>query len=965
MIREKILSRSMRQMFSGGVILGLLVVAQPLLAQGQIEVVQVTGTRITTPGTTSNSAISSISADDIRAAQPIAVEQFFKGLPAAVPAIGPGTNNGTGGGATLDLRGFGPNRTLVLVNGRRLVPFNLVGAVDTNTIPIALLSRVDLMTGGASVVYGADAVSGVVNFHLKRNFTGVDLSTSYGASADERDARRRRTDLTIGANLADQRGNVVLSVGKTTADPLTQGARTYGITSLNSVTGAPTGSPTTVPSVFSTSKGAGGTDTLSGSWQIDPATGALVQPASLYNANPLNYFVTGLERTQATSLGTFKISEHAQAYAELFYTRSKVASTIAETGTFGSTFSVPIGNPFIPAAARQQLCARRGIPAASCVEGNPTIVPLLVNRRFVELGPRYFDFDNKTLQYTLGLKGALAHDWTYDLYWNRGNADQDQRRRNWGSQSKVSQALNALTSSTCVNPANGCVPLNVFGRAGSITPAQLGFINLSTLLLQSVQQDVGALSFSGDLGSKLVSPFSGLPITMALSLEQRKVLAYTQSDAALRLPGEVLGNAATTPDRSGQFKLKEYALEMLVPLVNDKPFIKALNLELGYRQTAFSTTGKSHDYGSWKYGGEWAPVRSLRLRGMLQKATRAPNVNELFAPVVPALSNLAVDPCQGNRISQGAANTAGTLSNLCRLTGVPQGEIGSLPAPASSQINSQTGGNPALGPEQARTRTLGFVWEPVPKLTLTVDYYKIDIDKAISSPSTTDILDGCYSTAFNPGLVQNAACALIGRNTINGTFNGVESKGVRTALSNLGTQNTSGIDVNVAYRLGLAQLGMDPTFGNLDLGWGFNQVQSYSFRPTPASIARDCLGFYSVACGGPNYQRKFNQRSTWTIGAWSLAYNWRYVSGVIEEPGGTDFLPAFARIDAYHYVDLSAAWNVSKMIRLIVSVNNAANKKPPVVGGSIGSTTSNGGNTFPQYYDAVGRYVTFGATLKF
>jgi outer membrane receptor protein involved in Fe transport len=656
--------------------LGLAGIAPPLLAQERMEVVQVTGTRITLPGATSSSPISSFSAEELGAAQPIAVEELFKGLPAAVPAIGQGTNTGTGGGATIDLRGLGPSRTLVLLNGRRLVPFNLLGAVDTNAIPLALLSRVDLMTGGASVVYGADAVSGVVNFKLKRNFTGVDLSTSYAATTEERDTRRRRTELTMGANLPDNRGNVVLSVGRTTADALTQGARAYGITSLNSVTGAAIGSPTTVPSAFSTSKGPGGTDTLAGTWQINPDTGALVQPAQLYNTNPVNYYVTGLERTQASALGNLRISEHSEAYAELFHTRSRVGAALAETGTFASTFNVPIGNPFIPAAARQQLCARRGIPAASCVEGNPTIVPLLVNRRFVELGPRYFDFDNKTLQYTLGLKGALAHDWTYDAYWSRGHADQVQTRRNWGSFSKLGQALNAVSSTTCVNPANGCVPLNVFGAAGSITPAQLGFINLSTQLLQSVRQDVGMLSFSGDLGKRLASPLAVEPVTMALSFEQRKMLAYTQSDAALQVQGEVLGNGATSPDRSGTFRLREVAIESLVPVVQYKPLMHALNLELGYRHTEFSSAGKSPGYGSWKYGGEWAPIRPLRMRAMVQKATRAPNVNELFAPVVTGLSNLAVDPCQGDRINQAASNTAGTLSNLCRLTGVPQGDIG-------------------------------------------------------------------------------------------------------------------------------------------------------------------------------------------------------------------------------------------------------------------------------------------------
>jgi iron complex outermembrane receptor protein len=965
MVREKILSRSMRQMFTGGVMLGLAGMVQPLQAQEKMEVVQVMGTRITAPGTISNSPISSITVEDVNAAQPIAVEEFFKSLPAAVPAIGPGINSGSSGAATIDLRGLGPNRTLVLVNGRRLVPFNLNGAVDTNAIPLSLLSRVDLMTGGASVVYGADAVSGVVNFNLKRNFSGVDLTTSYGATAGERDARRRRTDLTVGANLPDNRGNVVLSVGKTLADPLTQGARAYAFTSLNSVTGAPIGSATTVPSAFSTSKGAGGTDTLAGAWQINPATGALMQPVQLYNTNPVNYYATGLERIQATALGNFKINQHAEAYAELFYTGSKVGAALAETGTAGSTFNVPIGNPFIPAAARQQLCARRGIPAASCVEGNPTLVPLLVNRRFVELGPRYFDFDTKTKQATLGIRGALTLDWAYDAYWSRGDADQTGMRRNWGSQSRVVQALNALNSTTCVNPANGCVPLNVFGAAGSITPAQLGFINLSAQTRQAVRQDVGMVSFSGDLGRVLASPFAAQPITMAISLEQRKLLASTESDAALQVQGEVLGNGATTPDRSGVFKLREYAIELLAPLVKDKPLMRALNLELGYRQTDFSNSGKSRDYGSWKAGGEWAPVQSLRFRGMVQKATRAPNVNELFAPVVTGVANLAIDPCQGNRINQAASNTPGTLSNLCRLTGVPQGEIGSLPAPSSGQISNQTRGNPALGPEQAKTRTLGFVWEPALTLALTIDYYKIDIDNAISSPATTDILDGCYSTSLNPGLVQNVMCGLIGRNTINGTFNGIEATGVQTALSNLGTQNTSGIDVNLAYRLNPGGFGVDAKFGSIELSGGFNQVQRFRFRPTPASIERNCLGFYSVACGGPNYKRKFNQRTTWTVGAWSAGYNWRYVGAVSEEPGGTDFLPAFAHIPAYNYVDMNVVWNVSKMLRLNLSVNNVANKQAPIVGGSIGTTSANSGNTFPQYYDALGRYVTFGASLRF
>ncbi len=973
MIQEKVISQSLRTIFAGSMLVGLSAMMHNALAQEaapqKIESVQVTGTRITAPGTTSTSPISSVTAEEIKASQPIAVEEFIKGLPAALPSIGPGTNNGTSGAATIDLRGLGANRTLVLINGRRMVPFNLNGTVDTNSIPIALLSRVDLLTGGASVAYGADAVAGVVNFNLKKNFSGFDATTSYGGTTSDHDAKKKRTDITMGANLDDGRGNVVLSIGKTNSDPVTQGSRPYGVTSLSSTTGKPSGSGTAIPSTFQIvppAQGVGGN--LNGTWQIDPASGKLIQPAVNYNTNPLNYYATGLDRTQATSMANYKINDHAEAYAEVFYTNSKVASTLAESGTFLNSFNVPIGNPYIPDAARQQICQQRGIAAANCVAGDPTVVPMTIGRRFVELGPRLNNFDNKTLQYTVGMKGDVAFDWTYDASWTRGQADQSQVRLNWGSMSKVQQALNALNKTSCVNSANGCVPLNVFGGAGSITPDQLAFINASAILNQSVTQDVASISFAGDLGNKIVSPWAGAPINMAITGEERKVGAGTQSDAASQIQGEVLGTGAPTPDRAGHFTLRELAIESQVPLVKDKPFMRALNADLGYRETEFkSGDNASQNYSSWKVGGEWEPVRAFRVRAMLQKATRAPNVNELFAPQVTNLSNLATDPCQLALINQGDANKAGTLSNLCRLTGVPASVIGNLSAPSAGQINNLTGGNPNLGPEVAKTKTLGFVWEPLPKLAVTLDYYQIKITDAVSSLSTSDVLDGCYKN--NPSFALNAYCAIVGRDPATGSFNGIGSKGVQTPLSNSGKQSTSGYDLGVNYKLQAKQMNLDPKFGSFDLGFNFTQVQSFQFQGTPTSLDRDCLGYYSVACGNvanaPVYKRKFNQRTTWNVSDFAFGYNWRYVSAVDVEPLAGTFLPAYSHIPAYNYLDLSGVYNYSKNLRFNLSINNAANKKPPIVGGTIGTTAMDSGNTFPQSYDAIGRYITFGASVKF
>ncbi len=603
------------------------------------------------------------------------------------------------------------------------------------------------------------------------------------------------------------------------------------------------------------------------------------------------------------------------------------------------------------------------------MEGNATLVPIASSRRLTELGPRFNNFENKSLQYNIGVKGEVAYDWNYDATWSRGTADQSQIRKNWGSLSKVQQALNALNKTTCVNTANGCVPLNIWGAAGSITQQQLDFINLSSILLTKVQQDVAQVSFSGDLGNKFVSPLAEQPITMSLSAEHRKMSAGNQSDGASQIQGEVLGTGAPTPDRSGVFTLQEYALEAQVPLVKNKPFVNVLNMDLGYRQSEFETAGKSQSYGSWKVGGEWEPIKSLRLRAMSQKATRAPNVNELFAPQVTGLSNLAVDPCQGNRISAAQANTAGTLSNLCRLTGVPADVIGTLSAPSSGQINNLSGGNPALGPEEAKTTTVGFVFEPVAKLAISLDYYKIKIDKAVSSFSTADVIDGCYTAALNPGFVMNAHCANVGRDPTNGLFNGVGAKGVLTALSNSGNQSTSGYDLNVAYKLAATQLGMDKSMGNFDFSFALNQVQTFLFQATPTSLNRDCLGYYSLACGNvqaaPSYKRKFNQRTNWKVGDIEVGYNWRYVSAVIEEPGGTDFFPAYASIPSYSYVDLSAVYNFSKKIKFNLSVLNVGNKQPPLVGNTIATTGMTSGNTFPNSYDTIGRYFTFGATVKF
>ncbi|MEY2594042.1 MAG: hypothetical protein RI972_1731 [Pseudomonadota bacterium] len=946
---------------------GALMSAAPVSAQ-QTERLEITGSRIKTLGAESSSPITSVRREDIEISQPVAVEELVRGLPSAYPAIGPNINNGSNGTASIDLRGLGSNRTLVLINGRRMVPATLGGVVDTNTVPISLLDRVDLVTGGASAVYGADAVSGVVNFVTRKNFSGIEL-TSLNSISGEGDAKRRKTDLTLGTNLADGRGNVVLNIGTTETNPLRLADREYSGTVISSLTGNPGGfSGTSVPTVWSGMPGA-----IAGSRVIDSTTGLFRSavtsgPPDGYNTNPPNYFETPLSRTQVTGLARFSINEHAEAYAEFFNTRSNVTLNLAPSGTFGVALSIPIGNPFITPAIRQQLCAAYNISAANCVAGNPTEFRANIARRFVEAGPRVYSYDNTTMQYTTGVRGSIPglDGWSYDAYFQRGRSEQIQTTANGFSFTKLQQGVRALNTTSCTVTTGGCVPLNVFGSAGTLTQAMLDYMSIPTFQTTLVTQDVVSASANGEV-SMFKSPFAKNAMSLALGLERRTVFGGNKSDSVVQTQGELLGSGAPTPDRNGQLNFREMYGEASLPLVQGRPGAQSINLGGGYRRTEFNTTvGGSKDYGSYKAGLDWTPTKGLRLRGEQQRATRAPNVNELYAPVVTGLATLAVDPCQGTRIAAGDAGKAGTLTGLCQQTGVPTAQIGNVAAPSSSQINNTSGGNPALGPEKADTTTLGLVWEPqaVDGLSMTLDYWKIIINGAVSSPTAGQVINGCFDPTLNPGFSYNAFCQLIQRDSLNGSLNGVGSKGVSTQSSNLGYFAYNGIDIGGNYRVPLAKMGQ-PIPGRLDLGLQVSLLRKADYKSLPTVATLEQAGYYGVDVGTPYSKTRFSQRGNWQNGKYALSYNWRYIGGSTEQPGGTTYLPQYSTLPAVSYFDLSGSVQAHKNLKLSLTVNNIMNKQPPFIGTGIGPGATNFGNVFPTVYDIVGRRYTLVATAKF
>ena len=982
---------------------------------GTADVV-VTGTRIARPDLTTASPVNVVSLQEIQFRQPATADDLLRTLPAIRPNLGRAVNNGSDGSASIDLRGIGTNRTLVLIDGRRVVPFGLDNIVDTNVVPVALLERVEVVTGGASTVYGADAVAGVVNFITRRNFEGFAGQAQYGIS-DRGDASQFKADLTIGSNLADDKGNVVIGLGYTKADELLTTNRAIGAFPISSVTGLFSGSTAAVPTIFTSPNAnaffgstAGAQGVIGG--VINPATGALVRATAgdTFNSNIGTYYQTPIDRYNVFAQGRYELTPGIEAYASAMYTRSTVRLQLASSATFTNTYQLSLNNAFLPAAARNQLCAARGITTAACntaaaVQGGAGTpgyleIPVIAQRRFTEYGPRGNPIRSEQFQVQAGFRGEIVEGLKYDFSAQYGETSQNQDRENWGSFTRVQQALRSYRTpagaAVCTDTTNGCVPLNLFGAEGSITPAMIGFFDLDARIRRNTQLTVVNGNITGDFG-KFASPFASSPIGFNVGAEYRDIKAASFPDFPSQIQGEVLGTGARTPPDAGKYDVKEVFGEIIVPLVADVPFLYRVTAEGGIRYSDYSTTGGST---TWKAGGGIEPFQGFKFRGMYQKAVRSPNIQELFQSQVQGLGNLTTDPCQLALPTGNAGLTA-----LCIATGAPASTIGSISPPSSTQINVTTSGNPNLDVERARTYTLGAVISPndlLPGFSLVVDYFNIKVTDAITTPAQGDILNGCYSAALNPGFENNGFCQLIRRNPLNGTLNGAgETPGVILGGSNLGVIETAGIDVGVTQRVPLSEFGLENA-GAISFGFNATWLDYYHFQATPNSINRDCTGYYSTNCTNPRPEWKWNGRLTYSNGGFDASVLWRHINGVrLEEfravttqplttpqPGGPNPLlsgsstvvingvtinnvptagiqPAYRSIDAYDYFDLALRYSVSEHLDLSLTVDNLFDKKPPLVGSGVGGTAFNSGNTFPTTYDVVGRYFTFGTRLRF
>ncbi|MEN2786820.1 TonB-dependent receptor plug domain-containing protein [Sphingomonas qilianensis] len=969
--------------------------------QGDIVV---TGTLIRNPNLVSSSPVAVIGQEEINLRQSNNAEQILRDLPGVVPSIGAQVNNGNGGASYADLRGLGNFRNVVLLDGSRISPSSTVGRVDLNNIPLALIERVDTLTGGAATTYGADAVSGVVNFITRSDFSGMELNVGEQITG-QGDGEQTRVDLTLGSNFDDGRGNVVFSVGYQNSDPIYQGARKFSVNNYTSTSGGIGGSGTTVPSRFSV--------TGQGNQQINPTTGALQTPVVPFNFNPYNIFQTPFQRFNMYGAGHYEVSDKIEVYGRGLFSKNTVSTIIAPSGIFGSSLAVPFSNPYLPAAARGTFCANNPtfnaqnvrvaqLTAAECAaaatatsitDPNFRYFTVATNRRTSEVGPRISDYVTQVFDFKVGAKINLTEALSLDVGGNYGESENQQTIRNYVLTSRARSAAFATNTTTClggapggadITAAGGCVPLNLFGADGSITPSQVQYLTANSTSTNRTSLAQAHALLSGDFG--VASPFASQPISFAAGAEYRKYRGSQDSDILSQTPGELGGAGGAAPTYAGGYDVYEGYGELIAPLVSDRPFFKSLTVEGGIRYSSynvFSDLSDGYNTTTYKGGGSWEPVDGLKIRGNYQHAVRAPNINELFSPISTALTNLSVDACAGT-----GPVTNANLRAVCLAQGATAAQIGNIERPTASQANFTGGGNIALRPEKSDSYTLGVVLQPsnvVPGLSITVDYYHIKIKDAISQPPALVAYNACFGN-ITAASATSAACTVIRRNPDTGALDGdaATTPGLLILPSNLGSVLTDGIDLGVNYRrdLGFAKL-------------NFSFQGNWTNRSIFYSVAGDdttrlsCVGLYGTNCGspasaGPNstpgsMQPEFswNQRTTLTFGPADVSLLWRHIDGMQAEGGRTIFNGTivggslngetynFSKIPAYNYFDVAVRFGVNDNMDFTFTVANIADKKPPIVGGTIGTTTFNSGNTYPSTYDAIGRRFAAGVRLKF
>ncbi|MGO2129329.1 MAG: TonB-dependent receptor domain-containing protein [Pseudoalteromonas prydzensis] len=987
MLKNRI-SLAVKYAISAGVVSTALIytplsTAQETEVDKDVEVISVTGSRIRQPGAVSASPIISIGEKELGFQQEPEVEQILRNLPATVPGDGSNANNGSAGAATINLRGLGAERSLVLMNGRRMIPFNYNGEVDTSTIPSALIERIDIVTGGASAVYGSDAIAGAVNIVLKDDFQGVVFDAKHSETGDG-DGDKDSFSLTLGSNLEDDKGNVVLSLGWMKRDQILLGDRPLGLLGIETKNGAnyqeflngeppvpapdacsgpnsveSGGSTTAFPTRFAI-VGAGSNG--SGQFRNDGTLAA--SECSVFNFNPYNFYQTPSERYSATALGNYYLTDDHQVYSSVNFTNTSVDTQVAPSGTFGAVFNLPLANPLIGDQARQFMIdgATAALGEGSLdssnwqdVNGNGVVdeadyLSVQLRRRTLELGARTERYDSTQFQFVTGLTGYFLDDWQYDVSYQYGESNRTTVRGGYTNLTNIQNALDTTDGVTCKNGDSSCVPINLFGGFGSITEEMAGYAQAIALQQQKYSQEIFTATVNGSFDF-IEIPSAGAPLAMSFGYEKRKEKGLFEPDECLKLaPASCQGGAGgNLQPISGGFSVDEIFMEGYLPVLDGLPGAETLDVEFGFRWADYDSVGSNE---TWKLGFNWRPVSDILVRVMQQQATRAPNVGEIASPVVTGLDNAQSDPCS----VANAGNIDETLKQLCISTGMSEAQVGNVQNVISGQAQVINGTDPlnAPGAEEASTFTAGIVWTPefntLENFTITLDYYDISIDDVIGEFSAQEILDSCYEKA------DSVACSKINR--IGGDLT-IAGAGIEQFTVNLKNQRAEGIELGFNFAV------LMDSMGELQFSGNINKYLTQESQSSSLTPIIDCKGVFSTSCD-PISELRWVQRTSWVWEDLTMSLQWRHIDGVeMEESQAEKSFEAFRSIESYDYFDLFASYYATENIVVNFGIDNIFEKEPPVVGGEAGSTRANSGNTFPSNYDVLGRKFKMGIKVQF
>ncbi|WP_422010299.1 TonB-dependent receptor domain-containing protein [Roseateles sp.] len=926
----------------------------------KLERIEITGSRIKKSDAMSESPIVTVTAEEIRQSGVVTVEQFLNTLPSVTAGISSQSNNPSSNGrAFIDLRGLGSGRNLVLINGRRAMGSTGGGTVDTNTIPTSLIERIEVITGGAATAYGADAVSGVVNFIMKRNFKGLELDAQHRMT-ERSDGVESSASLTMGGTFDGGRGSAVFGGGYFKRDSIYKGARAFSAQASTTTGTFPGGSllvGTNTPSQAAVNAifGADKCNTNGGStgFGVNPdgtlfCTGVAGNSARnvvnyrgpesaiaqnffpdtfSYNFEPDNALVLPMERWSMYSALNYDVNKNFRPYASFQFTNYNAQSELAPTP--GTGFTVPVTNPFLSAEAKALLAAR----------ANPTATVGL-NKRFNSLGGRTSFNTHDVWQSVAGATGdlGLLNDWTYDVYGSYGRSVQNETQGGNVRITRVQAMLNAADggASLCAGGFNPFGPTVLSAECQSYIGLEAK--NLTTVIQKVVEGTV--------TGPVVQLPAGSLDAVFGAAY---RALSFDfKPDSGLQ-PGQVAGFNEQLPVK-GKLDFKDVFAEAVIPLLRNKPFVKQLSATVGGRVSDSNISGRDSSY---KLMVDWSVNDTVRFRGGAQTAVRAPNVNELFAPQLnnfPTFTNS--DPC--NTTGAIAATyrngpSAAQVRALCTAQSAVAG--GASYVQPSGQATGITGGNPGLMPEKSKSFTAGLVLQPTKDLSATIDYWSIDLKDVIGSVDATTIVQRCFNRdGANPTFsATNGWCQLFSRNANDGGVINLKQLSRNQAFTKV-----SGVDLGLDYGLSLQQLGS--LRWNLLATW----TEKNTSQTTSVDPVNDFVGTIGSTTASASPKWRASLTTIYSLGGLSVQMTNRYIGKMVHAntvTGGSPVSNTGTAATWYH--DLSARYALTSNISVRAGVSNVTDQQPRLYTPNIQA------NTDPSTFDVLGRRYFVGLNAKF